>query len=139
MGTFFKGWRRKAGCVTLVLATFTMGAWIRSIRLCDDVEFSIGIQQHEIRSFHPQYNIRSFNGEFYFLWWLSRFPRQSWECIDSANEFAIESCLLDATYTVERGDGWTVAYGNIAIPLTLLSACLILWTPRNREPQAKQV
>jgi len=30
MGDFFKGWRRKAGCVTLVMACTFAAAWVRS-------------------------------------------------------------------------------------------------------------
>ena len=36
MGEYFKGWRRKIGVVTLLMASVFMGCWIRSLS-CDDV------------------------------------------------------------------------------------------------------
>lgn len=34
---FFYGWRRKAGCVSLVMALLFMGAWIRSRNILETV------------------------------------------------------------------------------------------------------
>ena len=31
MGEFFHGWRRKTGCVTLLMALLAMGAWVRGL------------------------------------------------------------------------------------------------------------
>ena len=35
MGAYFKGWRRKIGCVTLVMACGFMAVWVRSQTICD--------------------------------------------------------------------------------------------------------
>src|SRR5258708_4117292 len=39
MHTFFHGWRRKAGCVALVMACVFTGIWIRSYRIVDTFSF----------------------------------------------------------------------------------------------------
>jgi len=36
MKEFFKGWRRKVGCVTLLMALFLTGMWIRSFKIFDN-------------------------------------------------------------------------------------------------------
>jgi len=35
MREFFKGWRRTAGCVTLVMALAFLGGWVRSFHVVD--------------------------------------------------------------------------------------------------------
>ena len=42
MSSFFHGWRRKAGCVTLVMALVFMGSWLRSLIATDHLEFHFG-------------------------------------------------------------------------------------------------
>ena len=45
MGDFFKGRRRKIGCVTLVMACVLMGMWMRSVWFCDSYCF---IHNHSV-------------------------------------------------------------------------------------------
>lgn len=40
MREFFKGWRRKAGLVTLVIACMLMGLWMRSYGTMDQISYS---------------------------------------------------------------------------------------------------
>jgi len=42
MREFFKGWRRKVGVTTLMMALVGMGGWLRSLRGVDKTSFSIG-------------------------------------------------------------------------------------------------
>ena len=42
MGEFFKGWRRKIGVVTLAIALFATGGWIRSLYTGDIVLLALG-------------------------------------------------------------------------------------------------
>ena len=42
MGEFFKGWRRKAGVVTLVMALAFLGVWARSFRKVDNLVLAFG-------------------------------------------------------------------------------------------------
>ena len=39
MFTFFHGWRRKAGVLTLLLACVVMGGWVRSLAITDYLRF----------------------------------------------------------------------------------------------------
>ena len=41
MGDFFHGWRRKIGCVTLVMACVFMSGWVSSIRASHASAYSI--------------------------------------------------------------------------------------------------
>ena len=40
MTEFFRGWKRKVGLLTLLMALTLMGAWIRSLRICDTYYFT---------------------------------------------------------------------------------------------------
>ena len=42
MGEFFRGWRRKIGMLTLMLALVFMGGWVRSLVVRDDLMVSTG-------------------------------------------------------------------------------------------------
>src|SRR4051794_18578529 len=50
MGEFFRGWRRRAGCIGLVMACAACGAWIRSYYALDTVTFPFQGRQHTIFS-----------------------------------------------------------------------------------------
>jgi hypothetical protein len=50
MYTFFHGWRRKMGCVTLMLACGLMAMWMRSDFLLDRTMFVIAGRQHDVQS-----------------------------------------------------------------------------------------
>jgi len=41
MGEFFKSWRQKAGCVTLVMACVLMAAWVRGLCVTDRITYDI--------------------------------------------------------------------------------------------------
>ena len=117
MREFFRGWRRKTGCVTLVMACALIGAWLRSYVICDEIQIS---DDHgDIREF------ASVSGWLYLLDWsyqgdnppraalylASVAPQSFVGCVDcSCDELAIPYWLLIA-------------------PLCLLSAYWILWKP----------
>lgn len=46
MREFFRGWRRKAGCVTLVMACFTMVGWTRSRFVFDNIDVIVNDQTY---------------------------------------------------------------------------------------------
>jgi hypothetical protein len=50
MREFFRGWRRKVGCVTLVMTCALMGLWMRSIRTFDEVLVGIGNAKYFVSS-----------------------------------------------------------------------------------------
>lgn len=162
MHTFFHGWRRKTGMVTLVMACVFMGAWVRGHFIVDRL------------SYHPK------DGP---MQWLATSPhRIEWARSEQSGQFAEDTFLNfrwesgpDPFATmgfIDRWDGWHVLwnweccgfqfgafqrgtksiYGQsnsampvfaeigiwmipfwaVVIPLTLLSGHLILWEPRKR-------
>ena len=42
MAAFFHGWRRKTGCVTLMMALLLMALWVRSDWQVDVVQTRVG-------------------------------------------------------------------------------------------------
>lgn len=52
MRDFFRGWKPKAGCVTLVMACVFTSAWIRSLSHCDCYQFP-----GEDPAFHVIYSV----------------------------------------------------------------------------------
>ena len=133
MREILKGWRRKAGVVTLAMACALMSLWFRSQSRYDMIAFSTTFVGH-----HGQ-ELESVNG---CLTWSRR--RQT-----MTDTFEYDSGLLSPTSgAVGFGDGiedagqsWFVPYLAVAVPMTLLSAFLILWKPRkaSRITQALQV
>ena len=52
MREFFRGWRRKAGCISLVMALALMGVWIRSLSVMDLAIIAFGQRAVSIGSFY---------------------------------------------------------------------------------------
>jgi hypothetical protein len=95
MHTFFHGWRRKAGCIALLMTCVTAAGWARSYLTHDSMKFRSNRQLYEIASVDGEIHLRQ------DIDWQSR--------------------LLIVPYSLQT------------IPMTLLSAYLILWKPRKRE------
>ena len=117
MLTFFYGWRRKVGCVTLVLATMSIGGWIRSL-LVSDVA---GIGNNTFGSVRGG------------IWWYKTDDLDLWEW---------GSETIDPNRWIDAGNYWdltsdhcAIPYWSIVIPLTLLSAYLLLSKPRRKPNQ----
>ena len=114
MRTFFHGWRRKAGVATLAVACLSATLWIRSFV----VEVRLAIKD-------VNFVARSTLGGFGWSW-------------DYQNEIAEDPAVewmycpirdLPSIYRVPA----PIPYWPVVLPLTLLSAYLILWKPRNRD------
>ena len=145
MPTFFHGWRRKAGIVTLLMALALMGMCARSFCLDDDIEV-------------PQHLIFSNRGRV--LWarsqYWSRATQFKWRAAPVSKRF---DWLFDcdqpevekewnfnaaglAVGNMKQGaiavSIWTIPYWSLVTPLTLLSAYLIHWKPRKQPTTASQ-
>lgn len=108
MGEFFRGWRRKVGCLTLVMACLTMGGWIRSLFRTDEV----------------------------MIWegdWIGYYVSSTPHRIHCQRMVQAGSSLAIMDYDL----GVTIMFWQLVIPLTLLSACLTLW-PGKRESRPPQ-
>jgi hypothetical protein len=103
MREFFRGWRRKGGVVTLVIALAFTAVWLGSRIVEDDLSYvssdlrsrSGGIEKSDLTLVTSRYGGL----------------KRNW---------------------AEREIAWRVPYGIVAVPLTLFSAYLILWKPRKR-------
>jgi hypothetical protein len=108
MGEFFKGWRRKTGCVTLVMACILSIGWARCFTQPERMIF------------------RTRN-------WTS-LPLSDFTVFneDGQLEFGIgEDAIIQYQYmSLFRMQYWTAI-----IPLTLLSAWLLLSKPRTPTPK----
>ncbi|HEY4261983.1 MAG TPA: hypothetical protein VGM98_17570 [Schlesneria sp.] len=141
MGTYFHGWRRKVGCVVLMMAMMTSVAWGRSFLVADVFLFSTSVGRWHI--------VTSELGEFQ---WLSsqslRWRKADWgrypipptnfyPQLDHENSESYvrytELVSMGPTFKLQSFE-LTLAYWMIVGPLTLLSAILILW-PKKKSPK----
>ena len=151
MHEFFSGWRRKTGCGLLLVALFFSGAWLRSYRICDAFAFGSGLQDHVIwveSSFGGIiWRRHQFQGEIPYVAGRMATLLKDKKTGDSSGHFL-------RSYTIERrwraagfdfGTGtsndprlpkdrvtfWVIPHWSLVLPLTLLSAHLILTKPRH--------
>ena len=145
MYQYFRGWRRKAGCITLALACVFIVIWVRSLIVVDTLQFDSGkfiredlvsVRHHLIwgRIYEegavtkpswrtsPIARVVTFDG-FMELTRLNR----SWRfCGFSGGKFQVKkSALGESGFCV-------IPYWSIVIPLTMLSAFLLL--SKRQEP-----
>jgi hypothetical protein len=145
---FFRGWRRKVGVVTLVMACVFMVGWARNYFIRDSVNIPTGnsssiefisgyqclnlvvmwssIPDNEMASFRiyhqkEEEEIGFHAGKFLFAGDNSPF-RPAW--FSFSNEVRTTSLMI-----------FSLPYWSITIPLTLLSCWLLLSKPR--QPQSK--
>jgi hypothetical protein len=154
MREFFHGWRRKAGCMTLVMACVFAVGWVRSEFKFDNISM---IHEGKIESFfsvtqHLGWTSESTNSGKTGMRWNSEnliigedgLPR--WNA--DRSDLPVEGLGL------AQGDGWAayryryrerfdgkrsdsqilIHYGAITVPLAILCVYLLLWKPRKRAP-----
>ncbi|HEY4261527.1 MAG TPA: hypothetical protein VGM98_15265 [Schlesneria sp.] len=138
MHTFFHGWRRKAGVVTLVIALALTAVWLRGLLLVD----TLYLHHNDI----GQWYLQSTNGELILEW--ERFfvviPQPSfWSSISRGNpqwdDIGRRGIRWAWNWTGFRylGDEEsfviTLPVWCFVLPLTMLSIYLILWKLRKQE------
>ena len=104
MGEYFKGWRRKVGVVTLLIACVFMAAWGRgqSGKAADDIRVPVGE-----------------NTEYGVMLLAKRIHVLKYQTFQDGNRRAT------GAQTIAK-----VSYWSLIIPLTALSAYLLLSNPR---------
>ena len=160
MGAFFFGWRRKTGMLTLLMALVFMGGWIRGFAFCDIATYSYiqGWQRLNASCYglvwsrfknddinvkygnelqvehHPLKNasgIPSANGphpvDFHFS---SEDDETIWHWQAFGFHFGEAVGIKDQL----RMSLWAIPYWSIVVPLTLLSAFLLLTKPQTTKP-----
>src|SRR4051812_3266689 len=144
MREFFKGWRRKAGVVTLVIACALAAGWVRSCVMLDIVYFPRRTSNCVLFSGNQRFRVMSVPGVS-----LTRIARHSDGVIISRETKIIAGqdfiAFPKVTWTSERIDNLLgifrdpgdthpsvpmIPYWSIVIPLALLSAYLLLGKPR---------
>ena len=145
MREFFSGWRRKVGVVTLLVACVFMAGWVKSILAIDIAVIPLGVYSavtvfSEDQLFGVQYQFEPLG--------LHRTTRLSW--VSHATEHHISKNLFPdarltwhyrlwgfgcAEYPDIRANGsrlifWLIPYWSIVLPLTLVSAFLLLSKPK---------
>jgi hypothetical protein len=123
MREFIRGWRRKTGIVTLLLACVLGAAWIRSYDVFDFFEIGIENRPQCLGSFNGNLNWRSWNT----TWGSS----QLWQAIPADRTFSKELLNLKTDHALaSEARQWAAPHHWIVIPLTLLSAFLLVSKPR---------
>ena len=146
MREFFKGWRRKAGCVTLVMALATTSAWLRSFGSEDDFDFQFPSSALALRSAEGTIGCQrlsfddmafhTFKFHCFDSWYSNAdFPKTATTKKAEWYGFEIESTSWTETRppSTVKLELLVIPYWSLTIPLTLLSAYLILWKPRPKE------
>lgn len=139
MHTFFYGWRRKVGVVALVLACVVTGLWMRTRFFADQLVFPMGGRTHYVNSAQ--------NG----ICWLSLHSASSaikWDTIPNGafDQMHLNRPLpqsLNELVSRHTAAGLAPAcryllYWWLAIPLTVLSAYLLLVPSRKQLPTASK-
>lgn len=156
MRDFFHGWRRKTGAATLVLACVFMAGWVRSHSIADVVVIpSTDFTENEVSSAHGLIQWQTTHwaegmpmGSFHFrAIQLSKWDFDIGEerhitlsivCEKKPSRTSICGFLF-ATYSDDDGTLFArlrvVPYWSIVLPITLLSACLLLSKPRQKPKQ----
>lgn len=141
MGEFFRGWRRKAGLVTLAMATLFLMLWFRSHLIADFITTGTSNDSHHGVSSAGGYVVWTRNrsdsllGHPARLSWLSRTHQRSILTLPEDFQISAQRTFFGAEFTTMRREAitasfWKVSYLWFILPLTLLSACLILGKTR---------
>ncbi len=146
MSEFFKGWRRKAGLVVLLLACALMGAFLRSAAKYDVVWLEMDGTQYRLWSGGSSVAFVWSDvplGEVVAGWVLSDlseivgFDRDPWFGYEV--EWRWDGAGFHFGSGLYGGHGgssvtsYRVPYWSLVLPLTLLSAWLILIKPRKAK------
>lgn len=152
MGVFFKPWRRKIGCVTLVIASIFAISWARSFLVKDEFSIRIkpGVTMHFIsnRSRFAWKTVTiddpasiKFQIAFYFatpakdaLFYRHGDERWIWR----SNHFGFEFGRFDFEGAPWVEELWILPCWSVVVPLTLLSAWLLIFKPRYPKPTVSQ-
>jgi hypothetical protein len=115
MRKFFHGWRRRAGCILLIMAITLAGVWVRGIVAPKTVEWPLGNQT---------LLLTTNNGRL--IWeWANRH-----EIADEASLLSDQRRMSSIANVDEHQR--MLRFRSPVLCLTLLSAYLILWKPRKQ-------
>ena len=122
MRSFFHGWRRKAGVVSLLMACGLMVSWLRSYISEERFWIRMHDRCHVITHSHGRLEQISFD-----------LAKDDGENIRSLGWFSQKHTGNLFPQWHFEPDYHVVAHWLVVLPLTLLSAYLILWKPRKAK------
>ena len=139
MREFFKGWRRKAGVVTLAMACLFLGLWFRSKWFVDDLSICTSRTTMEaLLSLNGHLCLvstrdsRGFADEPFIHWRGVPYHRDTFVDPNNSGYGSWQYWGLGIA-TAHSQETWAteslrcISYWYFVTPLTLLSAYLILW------------
>ena len=159
MGEFFHGWRRKVGVLTLVMACVLMGVWFRGQTIQDSYWFGFGIHDSFLSGKHIAtrgkvmhamsssardglvWERTEYEGVSWFGGWhtsdrfsFALFHPGGWDLAPDSKLYHWQVFGFDVGKYENVNYGkysfCRVSYSSIVLPLTLLSAWLLLSKPR---------
>ncbi len=120
MGEFFKPWRRKIGVMTLVIACVFAAGWVRSVSTFEQIEW---------RTSQANTCLIASGGQS--LGWVIYSDTESSRPLYSLHDQGIN-------FRIPAGVEITISkrapYWSVVLPITLLSACLLLTKPISSTP-----
>lgn len=138
MREFFRGWRRKAGCVTLVMACAFMMLLFRSHLITDFITTDASNDGYQIVATgggHVVWARTRSDSPIVRLSWMSTTWNHRIFAFPDECQISARRTLLGAEFKTAHLESktvvfWKVPYLWFILPLTLLSAYLLLWKPR---------
>ena len=143
MREVFKGWRSKIGIITIVMALFFVGVWIRSYSVSEEIVVLMSGRLHAFMSTGGSFSWVSSTGDRMpdsFEWEMnSQWPNgrtsssRSIGMLSKIKNFQWSDTVWETT--ADKSRFWIIHYWQIAVPLTLLSAYLLLIKPRSSKSE----
>lgn len=131
MKAFFHGWRRKVGCVALIAACAVTGMWLRSLHIFDTVSFTTEQSQHQVTSADGSVYWKAVNRND------AQQHGKGWTQVEPSKYPNPEKVKFIQLYFLRNANA-VVPYWSLILPLTLLSAYLLLVPSRKRPPATSQ-
>ena len=142
MREFFRGWRRKIGVCTLVMALALVGMWIRSFHLTDEVAYGNANQSTALITQRGAIALTRFeNHDNPYVapkWSYGTAPSHTNDSFNRTSVFIwrVQWCGFDfgkrrlKNYPTTTTAFWTIPFWFIVIALTVLSFRPLLSKPR---------
>ena len=143
MGEVFHGWRRKTGCVTLLIALAFAAAWVRSLTMVERVNYYGSVNCYRWTSRKGVFEFEIFEHN-------QVVPHEILESISwqhrqvTPNDSLTNADLFEMPWGVYfrrqqepfKQFLFIIRYGLIVVPLTIISVLLLLNKPRKRKPES---
>ena len=131
MREFFHGWRRKVGCITLLMVCGLTGMWARSRVFQDIVFFDFGSRVHTIHTYGGVLTWHRHNatpGQPNITTWTGRPIGRDGLTQAMLKLMENESWRFDRTV-------WVIPFRKLVPWCAIFSTYLLFWKPRKRKAE----